>query len=52
MVIFANGDAPLCNVDYNNKFPTGNIRDKSILNILKSKILEERRNLHMRGQKY
>ena len=23
---FANGDVPLCNVDYNNKYPTGSIR--------------------------
>ena len=30
MVLFANGDVPLCNVDYNNKYPTGNIMKNSI----------------------
>ena len=30
MVIFANGDVPRCNVDYNLKHPLGNVRDTSI----------------------
>ena len=48
MVFFANGDVPLCNVDYNNKFPTGNIMKTSIKELWKSKIADERRKLHMK----
>lgn len=51
MVFFANGDVPLCNVDYNNKFPTGNVMKDSIKNIWNSKILNERRKLHMSLEK-
>lgn len=51
MVFFANGDVPLCNVDYNNKFPTGNIMKTSIKELWKSKISDERRKLHMKNDK-
>ncbi len=51
MVFFANGDVPLCNVDYNNKFPTGNIMKTSIKELWKSKIADERRKLHMEKNK-
>lgn len=30
MVIFANGDVPRCNVDYNNKHPLGNVLENPI----------------------
>jgi len=51
MVIFANGDVPLCNVDYNNKFPTGNVMKNSIKEIWQSKVLNERREMHMSKNK-
>jgi radical SAM protein with 4Fe4S-binding SPASM domain len=51
MVFFANGDVPLCNVDYNNKFPTGNVMKSSIRELWKSKILNSRRKLHLDGNK-
>lgn len=51
MVIFANGDVPLCNVDYNNKFPTGNISTQSIAEIWQSSIANERRDFHMEGRR-
>jgi radical SAM protein with 4Fe4S-binding SPASM domain len=51
MVIFSNGDVPLCNVDYNNKFPTGNVRDFTIAEIWQNKIMSTRRNLHLNGDK-
>ncbi len=51
MVFFANGDVPLCNVDYNNKFPLGNVMKKSIKDLWRSKIAEDRRNLHLSNNK-
>lgn len=50
-VIFSNGDVPLCNVDYNNKFPTGSILTHSIQELWQSKIMNERRVMHLTGQK-
>ncbi len=51
MVIFANGDVPNCNVDYNGKFPNGNIRDHSIQDIWQSRVIEQRRALHLGNRK-
>ena len=51
MVLFANGDVPLCNVDYNNKYPTGNVMKSSIRELWKSKILNQRRKLHLTDNK-
>ena len=51
LVIFANGDVPLCNVDYNNKYPTGSAITHSIEEIWQSKIMNERRQLHLNGEK-
>ena len=51
MVIFANGDVPLCNVDFNNKYPTGSIMKSSIKDLWTSKIMNARRKLHMNGNK-
>ncbi len=51
MVIFANGDVPLCNVDYNNKFPTGDVRQASIADVWQSAILTKRRQQHLGGEK-
>lgn len=51
LVIFANGDVPLCNVDYNNKYPTGSVLTHSIAELWRSKVLNERRESHLRGDK-
>ena len=51
MVFFANGDVPLCNVDYNNKYPSGNVMKNSIKEIWNSEIMRERRDWHTSGQK-
>ncbi len=51
MVIFANGDVPLCNVDYNNKYPLGNVTEHSITELWQSALMAERRRMHMDGRK-
>ena len=51
LVIFGNGDVPLCNVDYNNKYPTGNILENSIGELWRSKVMNERREAHLGGKK-
>ncbi|MBI1774201.1 MAG: radical SAM protein [Proteobacteria bacterium] len=51
MVIFANGEVPLCNVDYGNKYPTGNVATTPLLDVWRSKIMNERRRLHLNGQR-
>ena len=51
MVFFANGDVPLCNVDYNNKYPTGSIMKNTIREIWQSKIINQRRNFHLNKKK-
>ena len=51
MVFFSNGDVPLCNVDYNNKYPSGSIMKNSIREIWQSKIINQRRNFHLNNKK-
>ncbi len=51
MVIFANGDVPMCNVDYNNTRPLGNVRDSSIADLWQSKEQDERRGEHLGGKR-
>lgn len=51
MVIFANGDVPLCNVDYSNKYPTGSVARDSIASVWQSPTMTERRALHLAGRK-
>ena len=51
LVIFANGDVPLCNVDYNNKYPLGNVMEHSIKELWNSKLQNERRKNHLNGRK-
>ena len=51
MVIFANGEVPLCNVDFNDKYPTGSVAEKSIAEVWQSEVLNERRRLHLTGNK-
>jgi hypothetical protein len=47
MVIFANGDVPMCTVDFNNMHPTGSVVDNTIKELWDSPVMEERRNIHM-----
>ncbi len=51
MVIFANGDVPMCNVDYNNKHGLGEVRTTSIADLWRSRIQNERRQKHLAGRK-
>lgn len=51
MVIFANGDVPLCNVDFNNKYPLGSVTRHSIAELWQSELMAERRLMHMDGRK-
>lgn len=52
MVIFANGDVPLCNVDYNNRHPLGSVKDSGIAELWASVEQERRRHLHMSGERH
>ena len=38
-------------VDYNNKYPTGNVMKNTIREIWQSKIMNERRELHLKNKK-
>lgn len=51
MVIFTDGRVPLCNVDYNQKFPIGDATKDSLKSIWQSKLLNEKRELHLKGEK-
>lgn len=51
MVIFCNGDVPLCNSDYNNKFPLGSVVLNSIQELWQSKTMQQRRQMHLDGMK-
>lgn len=51
MVIFANGDVPLCNVDFNNRYPTGDVRDSNIAALWRSHVMASRRRTHISGNK-
>lgn len=51
MVIFADGSVPLCNVDYNNKHPLGNVRDSGIADLWRSHEQNRRRAYHLNGDR-
>jgi len=51
LVIFCNGDVPLCNVDFNNKFPNGSVATSSIQELWQSSTMMQRREWHLNGQK-
>lgn len=51
LVIFCNGDVPLCNVDFNNKYPTGSVLTNSIEELWQSKTMLQRRKWHLTGHK-
>ncbi len=46
MVIFADGSVPLCNVDYNKKYPLGNVRTATIAELWQSHEQNRRRVTH------
>jgi radical SAM protein with 4Fe4S-binding SPASM domain len=47
MVIFADGSVPMCNVDYNKKYPLGSVKESSIEALWQSRIQNERRGIHL-----
>lgn len=49
MVVFANGDVPMCNVDYNKRYPLGNVRDSSISDLWSGSEMGQRRAAHLGG---
>lgn len=51
MVVLCNGDVPLCNVDFNNLHSTGSVLNHSIEELWKSKLMNQRREWHLTGQK-
>ena len=51
LVIFCNGDVPLCNIDFNNKYPNGSVLTNSISELWQSKVMNQRRDWHLSGQK-
>lgn len=51
MVIFSDGEVPLCNVDYNKKYPVGNVLSDSIEGLWRSANLEKKRMMHLEGGK-
>lgn len=51
LVIFANGDVPLCNVDFNNTHPLGNVGERSITELWRSPVLAKMRQTHVEGGK-
>ena len=50
-VIFANGDVPICNVDYKNSFNNGNVMQQSIREIWHSRQIALWREWHLTSQK-
>jgi len=50
-VIFGDGKVPLCNVDYNNKFPLGDVTKSSIEEIWRSSLLNKYRGMHLDHKK-
>ena len=50
-VIFGDGKVPLCNVDYNNKFPLGDVTKSSIEEIWRSSLLNKYRDMHLGHKK-
>jgi MoaA/NifB/PqqE/SkfB family radical SAM enzyme len=51
MCIFADGKVPMCNVDYNNKYPLGDINIQSIQSLWHSRAQLERRKFHLDGRR-
>jgi organic radical activating enzyme len=47
MVIFSDGNVPMCTVDFNNTHPTGSVVDSSIKELWDSPVMMKRRQIHM-----
>lgn len=47
MTIFADGSVPLCNVDYNNKYPLGSVLTNTISEIWQSQEQARRQQMHL-----
>lgn len=51
MVIFTNGDVPLCNVDFNAKFQVGSVLKDGIAGLWRSERMNDIRQAHLKGSK-
>jgi hypothetical protein len=51
MPIFADGKVPLCNADFANRHPAGDLSTHSIAEIWRSHLANSRRRLHLDGRK-
>jgi radical SAM protein with 4Fe4S-binding SPASM domain len=51
LVIFANGDVPMCNIDFNKAYPIGSVRNASIEELWQSDAFWQHRVKHMANQK-
>jgi radical SAM protein with 4Fe4S-binding SPASM domain len=49
MVVFADGDVPRCNVDFNNRHPVGSLVDSSIAELWTSATQNSLRGKHLNG---
>jgi hypothetical protein len=51
LVVFAGGEVPYCNVDYNNTRPTGNLAGATIAELWRSQTMQDKRRAHLAGRK-
>lgn len=51
MVIFADGQVPYCNVDFNNTRPTGDVNVSSIADLWQGEVINRRRENHLTDNK-
>jgi len=47
--IFSSGEVPLCGIDFNNRYPSGNVNESSIHDIWTSTLMKQRRMMHLMG---
>lgn len=47
--VFSSGEVPLCGIDFNNRYPTGNLNDNTIQEIWTSPLMRQRRMMHLIG---
>lgn len=51
MVIFCTGEVPLCNVDFNNRFPIGSVATETISDLWRSSRMRDFRERHLGNAK-
>jgi radical SAM protein with 4Fe4S-binding SPASM domain len=51
LVIFNTGDVPLCNADFNLKYPLGSVKERSIADLWRSESMMKQRIKHLEGRK-